>query len=225
MDVKWGRLVLVAAVLLVLLATWWFWWVPNWRPSLRPGETYGVDVSAHQGQIEWTAVASDGIDLAYIKATEGGDFVDDRFEENWQGAETAGLARGAYHFFTLCTSGRLQADNFLEVAPPDPGALAPAVDLELAGNCSDRPPAATVEKELDDFMTRIEAAWDKQLLLYLGNDWEAEYPTRDRLDRPLWLRRFFFRPQGEWAIWQLHGYAQVDGVDGQVDLNVVASQE
>lgn len=52
--------------------------------------TYGIDVSAHQDTVDWEAVAGDKIEFAYIKATEGGDFVDDRFRENWVGAASAG---------------------------------------------------------------------------------------------------------------------------------------
>ena len=77
----------------------WFLWVPNWRPPLREGERYGIDVSAHQGTIDWVRAARDGITFAYVKTTEGRDFTDERFDENWR---EAGLDRGAYHFFTLC---------------------------------------------------------------------------------------------------------------------------
>ena len=109
----------VAAVVLLLAlagAIWWFVWVPNWRPALQDGERYGIDVSAHQDAIDWQRVAEDNIRFAYIKATEGGDFVDKRFDENWRGAGAAGLDRGAYHFFTLCTPGEAQARNFLTIA-------------------------------------------------------------------------------------------------------------
>src|SRR5919106_2541264 len=79
--------------LAAVLALWWFVWVPNWRPPLEQGERYGIDVSAHQDIIDWRRVAADGITFAYIKATEGGDFTDDRFEENWRGAQDTGLDR------------------------------------------------------------------------------------------------------------------------------------
>jgi Glycosyl hydrolases family 25 len=69
----------------------------------------GVDVSNHQGDIDWPALAGSKIAFAYIKATEGGDFRDKRFQLNWEGAKRAGLARGAYHFFTQCRSGAEQA--------------------------------------------------------------------------------------------------------------------
>jgi hypothetical protein len=73
----------------------------------------GVDVSNHQGEIDWSALAGSNVAFAYIKATEGGDFRDRRFQLNWDGAKRAGLARGAYHFFTQCRSGAEQARNFI----------------------------------------------------------------------------------------------------------------
>ena len=220
--------VVVGAVVVVLAvlgaATWWLWF-PHWRPALRDGERYGIDVSAHQGAVDWARVAADGIDFAYVKATEGGDFRDDRFAANWSGAHEAGLDRGAYHFFTLCTPGAPQAANFLSVAPPDPAALAPAVDLELAGNCRARPPRTTVVGELEAFLAAAEAAWGGQVVIYLGDDFEGRYEVRDALDRPLWLRRFLLRPRGAGvSIWQVHGYAKVDGIAGRVDLNLMRAQ-
>lgn len=209
-------------LLLALAAgAWWFWWVPGWRPQLEPGERYGIDVSAHQGPIDWERVAADEIEFAYVKATEGGDFVDERFATNWEGAGAAGLDRGAYHFFTLCTPGDVQARHFLAVAEPDPNALAPAVDLEIAGNCSAQPSHRAVETELGRFLLLVETAWREEAVLYVGEDWNERYPGREDLDRPLWLRRFLLRPSEDWTIWQLHGYADVDGIDGGVDLDVM----
>jgi lysozyme len=210
------------ALLGIAAAVWWFWWVPGWRPPLKEGERYGIDVSAHQGEIEWHEVAADDIQFAYIKATEGGDHVDATFAANWRGAGEAGIDRGAYHFFTLCRPGAEQAEHFLAVAPPDARALAPAVDLELAGNCAARPDEAAVRLELDAFLQAVESEWGRTVILYVGNDWEGRYPVREELDRPLWHRRFPWRPDVDgWVIWQLHGRARVDGVDGGVDLNVM----
>jgi lysozyme len=189
---------------------------------LREGERYGIDVSAHQDTIGWDSVANDGIEFAYIKATEGRDFTDARFDENWRGAGRAGLDRGAYHFFTLCSPGADQARHFLDVAPPDDDALAPAVDLELAGNCAARPSAAEVNEQLDDFLGLVERAWGRMVVLYVGDDFEDVYPMRHQRNSPLWHRRFLLRPDvPRWLIWQLHGYAHVAGIGGGVDLNVM----
>jgi len=213
-----GAVLLVAA----LGAGFWFLFVPNWRPGLREGERYGIDVSAHQGDIDWQAVATDDIKFAYIKATEGGDLTDTRFDQNWRGAAGAGLERGSYHFFTLCRSGREQARHFIDVAPPDPAALPPAVDLELAGNCSRRPPPADVDVEVRAFIDVVEKAWERQVVVYARDDWERRYPVREALGRPRWHFRFLRRPNVDgWLIWQIHGFAHVDGVSGRVDLNVM----
>jgi lysozyme len=213
---------LAVAVLAGLVAIWWFLWVPNWRPSLEEGERYGIDVSAHQDVIDWRRVAADDITFAYIKATEGRDFTDDRFDENWRGAQDAGLDRGAYHYFTLCTPGAEQARHFLDVAPPVANALPPAVDLELAGNCSARPSPVEVKEQLGEFIRLVEEVWGRKIILYVGDDFERAYPVRQEFDRPLWHHRFLLRPDVDgWLIWQLHGYARVDGIDGGVDLDVM----
>ena len=102
---RWRYVVGGAVTVLLLLLGWWFVWVPAWRPPLQTGERYGIDVSAHQGSIDWASVAGDGIEFAYIKASEGGDFSDSRFRENWEAAADAGMDPGAYHFFPLCTPG------------------------------------------------------------------------------------------------------------------------
>ena len=221
-------LVTVAVLLVVVLAGAWgrYRWFPRYRPELRDGESYGVDVSHHQGEIDWERVAGDDIEFAYIKATEGGDFVDVSFEANWRGAADAGLDRGAYHFFTLCRPGKDQAANFLATVPPDPDALPPVVDLELSGNCSDRPDRQQIEQELDVFLDEVETATDRQVVLYVGADFEQRYHLRDQLERPIWHRRMLRRPGvGGWWMWQFHAWAAVDGIDGDADLNVMRAGE
>jgi lysozyme len=211
-----------ACVLVVALALGaWFFWLPRFRPGLRPGERYGVDVSNHQGSIDWARVAGDDISFAYIKATEGADFVDQSFATNWAAAGGAGLDRGAYHFFTLCSSGADQAQNFLNAIPDDYEGLPPAVDLELAGNCSARPERSVLEGELTTYLDQVETGTGQRALLYIGDDFEDLYHVRSTFDRQLWVRHIFFRPHGDWKIWQVGGYAKVDGIRGRVDLDVM----
>lgn len=202
-------------------AALWYVALPNWRPPLAEGEVYGIDVSHHQGHIDWDAVSEDGIEFAYIKASEGGDFADSRFDENWSRARAAGIQAGAYHFFTLCRQGDDQARWFLSRAEPDDDALPPAVDLELLGNCSARPDVATVNDELETFLNIIEDAWGRRAILYVGDDYASTYPIPDRLDRPRWQLRFLRRPTiDNWVVWQLHGYGHIEGIEGNVDLDI-----
>jgi lysozyme len=171
-------------------------------------------------------VAGDGIGFAYVKATEGGDFVDDRFAENWRDAAAAGLDVGAYHFFTLCRPGDEQAEHFLATVPHGEATLAPAIDLELAGNCSDRPDRAWVAREVGAFIDLVEEATGVPVVLYVGADFEGRYDLRDDLrddlDRPIWHRRLHVRPDVDgWWLWQAHDRADVAGIDGGVDLDVM----
>lgn len=208
-------------VVLVLAVAFWLLFLPNWRPPVGEGEYYGIDVSAHQDEVDWDLVVDDGIEFAYIKASEGQGWVDTWFDVNWTEAGRAGLDRGAYHFFTLCAPGEAQARNFLSVAPPDPDALPPAVDLEFPGNCSARPLRADVEADLAAFIEIVEEAWDPEVILYVDHRWEERYPVQERLDLELWQLRFLIRPDIDWYVWQIHGQAYVDGVDGRVDLNIM----
>ena len=213
-----------AAATAVVLGTW-LWLFPHYRPGLEAGEVYGVDVSNHQGSIDWRVVAADDVRFAYVKATEGGDFVDKRFEENWRQAGAAGIERGAYHFFTLCRPGEQQARNFLRTTNAvAAGELPPALDLELGGNCRARPTAEQVNAEIDAFVGLVEQETRQEVTLYVLGNWEDRYPLTPAMSaRPRWVRRIALRPGGDWTIWQFSGEARVDGVRGPVDLNVMRS--
>lgn len=219
-----SRLVAPAAVATALLALGSFALLRGGRPrpTLGHGELLGVDVSRHQGTIDWERVARDGIRFAYLKATEGGDFVDDHFASNWQAAADAGLDRGAYHFFTLCRAGADQADNFLRTVPRDARALPPAVDLELVGNCAGRPPREALLVELEAFVDKVEAAIGKKLVVYVLRDFEVEYRILAALDRPRWVPSLQRRPEAhDWRLWQVASDAHVAGIEGSVDLDVM----
>ena len=205
-------------VLLVAAAGGWFY-LQHHRPSLRGGETYGVDVSAHQGEIDWPAVAADDIDFAYLKATEGATFTDSMFVANWTASGAAGVRRGAYHFFTLCSPAAAQAAHFLAVAGTQ-AELPPALDLELNGNCGRRPSAADVDAEVTAFVTAVEKATAERVLLYVGEEFADRYRLSVTRGRDLWVRHLLRRPSGQWRVWQARDRAHVKGIRGSVDLDV-----
>lgn len=218
------RFILQAAfglLLLTGLAAGLLHWARN-PIRLRSGEHRGIDVSAHQGRIDWPTVAAAGIEFTYIKATEGGDWVDDHFQANWKGAGAAGIRRGAYHFFTLLRPGADQAANFLKVAPPEPGSLPPVVDLEFGGNTSTRPPRETIVKELSIFIQQVESAHHRAVVLYLLPEFESTYSVYQLFPRRIWLRSLMSRPPAglDWELWQYTPMGRVPGIEGDVDLNI-----
>jgi len=164
-----------------------------------------------------------GVDFAYIKATEGADHVDRRFSINWREAHAAGIRRGAYHFFTLCRSGRDQAAHFLRHVPAERAALPPAVDLEFPGNCRGRPSRAKFQRELSAFLRIVEVRYGKHAILYLTRKFDRHYRVSTTFSRHLWLRSLGAEPRfgaRRWTIWQSSSSRSLKGVLGHVDWNV-----
>jgi lysozyme len=214
-------MVIGAALLLAFLA--WYG-LRGWTPSKTDYPVQGIDVSHHQGEIDWAAVKADGADFAYIKATEGADMRDDRFATNWKHAAESGVRRGAYHFFTLCRLARDQATNFITTVPRDPAALPPVVDLEFGGNCKERPDRAVLLAEIATFIKMVEAHAEKPVMLYVTREFENQYQVSAAIRRPLWLRSIMLTPSygsHPWVMWQASSFARVDGIDGRVDWNVL----
>jgi lysozyme len=184
----------------------------------------GVDVSHHQGAIDWTRVRRDRIDFAYLKATEGSGFTDPRFVSNAREARRAGLRVGGYHYFTLCSPGAPQADHFAAVLLSAPArTLPPAVDLELLGNCEDPPPRADLLREVQAFIAAVERRTGQRMVVYAYPDFEDRFALTRNLGRRLWVRRIGDAPpRGDWWMWQRDDQARVAGIDGPADLNQLA---
>lgn len=217
------RIAGLAFVLTAALSAGLWLYSRGWHPSDSEFPVQGIDVSHHQGRIQWPLLKSQGVDFAYIKASEGGDFRDPMFAANLKGAAESGIKRGAYHFFTLCRPGAGQAANFVSVVGNASDMLPPAVDLEFGGNCAARPSRDALLSELRLFLERVEAHSGKRALLYLTEEFEAAYRVSEAVDRPLWLRSLVRRPAygaRPWQIWQASNFRRLRGIEGRVDWNV-----
>jgi len=210
-------------VLLALAAGAIWLYAPHWHPSDNAWPAQGIDVSHHQGAIHWPLLPAQGVDFAYIKASEGGDHRDTRFAANWAASRAAGIRRGAYHFFTLCRSGAEQAANFIAAVPAEPDALPPAVDLEYMGNCARPVTVEAFHVELAAFIRAVEAHYRKPVLLYLTKEFDGFYRVSARVNRPLWLRSLVVEPgfgARPWTVWQASNFRRLRGIEGRVDWNV-----
>lgn len=196
----------------------------SFSPDRDAHPVRGIDVSNHQGVIDWRRVAADDVSFAVIKATEGGDWVDKSFARNIAAAKEAGLAVGAYHFFTFCRPGAEQAQNFIATVPSDQSLLPPVVDIEFHGNCPQRPTPEQFSAQLTAFLGPVEARFGKPAIIYLIGEAEGLYgaimPNRLR-----WVRSLSLHPGHEdWVYWQYHNMGRVDGIEGDVDLNVLQGE-
>ena len=196
-------------------------------PSPERFPVRGIDVSQHQGEIDWPLVKAQGFHFAFIKATEGGDHVDTRFSNNWKGARAAGIFTVAYHFYRFCKPGFEQAKNFIRTVPADPKALPIVLDLEFGGNCNHEVPVAELVREVGDFVQTVEKVHSQTPIFYATPEFYERYLKYHAHLFPkhtLWIRNVYYEPRQEdceeWGFWQFANRGRLDGISGPVDLNV-----
>lgn len=226
-----GRVLLAVVIAAALVVAAFFFL--RWRGLLlfpqeadpRQWPVFGVDVSSYQGDIQWPILAEQGVDFAFIKATEGSGMQDRYFAQNWAGAQGAGIRVGAYHFFSYDSPGESQAENFIAQVPVTEGALPPVVDLEFYGSYLREPKeAGEVVPILDTLLERLEAAYGVKPILYVTYRSYRLY-VRDRYDDyPLWVSSPMVAPLvTDWSFWQYSHSAELAGYrgsEGRIDLNV-----
>lgn len=198
-------------------------------PYPKPGdfEIQGIDVSKYQGDVDWNAVASSGIRFAWIKATEGGDYLDEKFRQNWEAARAAGVRRGAYHFAYWCRPAKEQAAWFLANVPNDPDALPPVLDVEWNPQSRTCPQKLSRDEALAQMRTILEAmerAYGKKPVIYTAVDFYRDVLQGEMLDYPMWVRSVRAYPavkygDRRWHFWQHTATGSVPGVRGYVDRN------
>ncbi len=212
---------------IVIISYIYGYWRFNY-PGKNSYPIHGIDVSHHQGRIDWNLVKEEGFNFVFVKATEGGNFKDPEFERNWKEASRIGLLKGAYHFFTFCKPGIEQAHNFISTVPLEPNTLPPVIDFEFVGNCSKRPPKAVILKELFSFIKDIEERYGKRPIIYVTHDSYKQYLEGEIAQYNIWIRDIFFKPKlsdsKTWTFWQYADRGRVRGIKGLVDLNLFAQK-
>lgn len=188
----------------------------------------GIDVSRHQNIIDWPEVARAGVGFAWIKATEGGDYLDPAFRRNWTLAAAAGVKRGAYHFVYWCRPAADQARWFVANVPDDPDALPPVLDVEwnpASRSCPDTVPRAKALADMKTILAAMERATGRRPIIYAPRDFFSQVMEEGALsDYPLWIRGLGPRVPMEygdrhWAVWQHSETGTVAGIEGAVDLD------
>ena len=200
----------------------------------------GIDVSHHQGAIDWARVAGADIRFAFIKATEGTTFQDGDFAANWRDAGANGIARGAYHLLKPRSSSGVdtQAQNFINIVNLAAGDMPPALDVEhkdLQVIVREEGVAGT-----SSFIFRwcelVEQATGVQPVLYFSernaNRLNFDFGALPSLE--LWIPRYrrINRPPPlpldnnghlvwpHWSFWQHSETGAVAGIAGNVDLDL-----
>lgn len=196
-------------------------------PSRDKFPVWGVDVSHHQGVINWPVLAGEGIRFVYMKATEGGDFKDRRFTDNWREAKEAGLAVGAYHFFLPGKTGREQAENFIASVPVETDSLPPVLDVECPVPPS-APEREAIRVRIRECLALMAERYGKTPVIYATYEAYDAFIQGEFADNPLWIRSVFTSPDRkalgrDWVFWQYSERVRLPGYAGPerfIDCNV-----
>lgn len=196
----------------------------------------GIDVSYWDSGIDWPKVRATGQRYVFIKATEGDFYSDPTFDDNWAGAKSAGLLRGAYHFFRCNVDPKKQAEKFIAYVNTmdDQGELPPVLDLETNdGQNKDK-----VISRAKTWIDLVEAEFGRKPIIYSGQYFLQDYfsapgggPPPWAKGYPLWLAQYPnqyspgmmpYLPTGwfTWMFWQYSDKGQVNGINAAVDMNL-----
>ena len=185
---------------------------------------FGIDVSYYQGDIDWNAVAADGVQFAIVRVSHSTQFFDPQFDANLAGSRAAGIHTGVYQYFEPDEDPIAQADLLLEhLGELQPGDLPPVIDVESAAGQS---PAA-VASAVQAWVEHVEAALGVTPIIYTGYYfWQDNVASPNFGEYPLWIAWYGVDCPGNvptgWSQWAFHQYCDcgsVAGVSGNVDVN------
>ncbi|MBI1224574.1 MAG: glycoside hydrolase family 25 protein [Bacteroidetes bacterium] len=183
---------------------------------------HGIDVSHYQKQVDWQKVAAQDVHFAFVKASEGQSMQDTVFCKNWDAMRSAGILRGAYHFFRPSVSAELQARNFLSIIDLQHGDLPPVLDVEVTDGYS----AEQVAQGVKTWLKLVEAAYLVKPVIYSNQKFYNQYLAKQLSGYPVWVARYtnIWSPEiadgNSWSFWQYGNRGRLHGIAGDVDFNV-----
>lgn len=183
---------------------------------------HGIDVSHYQRQVDWPLVASQDVQFAFVKATEGASMQDSIFCKNWDAMRLAGLLRGAYHFYRPGTSAQVQAMNFLATVDLQHGDLPPVLDVEV----TDGYPSQMVADGVRTWLTIVGNHWKIKPIVYTNQKFYNKHLAGHLPEFPIWIARYTdwnipeMADGHPWHFWQYGSRGQLAGIAGDVDFNV-----
>ncbi|MCB5411168.1 glycoside hydrolase family 25 protein [Pseudogemmobacter faecipullorum] len=197
----------------------------------KPPQSYavhGIDVARYQTAVDWPTARANGVNFAFIKATEGGDRVDPMFEDHWRGAGRAGIRRGAYHFYYHCRPAAEQARWFIQHVPKVKGGLPPVLDMEwtpFSPTCTIRRAPEVIREDARIFIDMLTRHYGQKPILYTSIDFFEDNQMWKVQGADFWLRAVAKHPQDlyagqHWLFWQYTSTGLIPGIAGQVDINV-----
>lgn len=192
----------------------------------------GLDISHHQGEVDFRRLKAGGCKFIFLKASEGVSFTDPKFAFNRQAARAAGIPCGAYHYFTTDVPAVVQAAHFVDVVGSVPlGDLFPVVDVEDERQFKGVSPKRAADMVVA-WMEEVEKRLGVPSMLYADESMIVHALGSDlrlaQSGRLLWYAKFQSRllvpppppPFERVTIWQFSETGKRDGIVGKVDEDI-----
>jgi lysozyme len=184
----------------------------------------GIDISVHNGHIDWAKVKASGRGFAVARVSDGMHYPDSEFANNWAGIKAQGMVRGVYQYFRPSQDPVAQADLLIsKIGTLGPGDLAPVIDVETADGVS----GSTVVKNVRAWIDRVKSKTGMDPIIYCASGfWNTLPNTAQFAANTLWVANYGATCPSmpstwkHWSIWQYSESGSVSGVSGGIDLDV-----
>ncbi|MBQ8158594.1 MAG: glycoside hydrolase family 25 protein [Prevotella sp.] len=190
-------------------------------------EIHGIDISHYQGTIDWEVLRNQGmidkcpIRFVMIKATEGSSRVDPKFKDNFEQSLEYGFTRGAYHFYSIHSEARQQAQFYIDNVKLLRGDLPPVLDVE-------HKPTHQTDEEFKmsvlEWLEIIENHYGVKPIIYTYYKFKMQYLSEEVFDQyPYWIAHYYVDSveyRGAWKFWQYTDVGRLPGIKGYVDFDI-----
>ena len=224
LKMKKRLLKILVSFLVIVTAPMYILIVPVYAFSPSSNVIYeGIDVSGWQGNIDYTQVKNSGIEIVYMKSSEGSNFVDPYFNQNYTKAKANGLKVGFYHYVTARTNEEAvnEARFFVATISGKEPDCRLAMDFESFGSLS----VEEINEIGITFIRTVENLSGKEVLIYSNTNDATNIFLGELTNYPLWVAQYEVEqptPNGKWSTWagwQYTDIGEVAGISGYVDRN------
>jgi len=179
----------------------------------------GIDIASYQQNVDFNKVKDSGVEIVYIKATEGITYKNPLLKSQYRGAIEAGLKVGFYHYLKA-NDPILEAKFFLSVINGLPAKCKYVIDVEVSLGQTIAKISSNVRAFADHLISN-----GKEVCIYTGDDFYSNNLDNSVKNIPLWVSHYgVAKPDAiNYVGFQYSGSGSVNGVTGSVDLDEFSS--
>ncbi len=180
---------------------------------------HGIDLSHYQGDVFWEQIGENAkMAYVYLKATEGGNNIDEKYRRNIELAHQNGLKVGSYHFYRARIPQEIQLRNFMAQCRPEDQDLLPMIDIETRSGL----PVEEFVDSVFKFLQLIESAYRQKPLIYTGANFYDHNFAGKLSEYKIMIAQYTQREPvltdgRDITLWQYTGKGHINGVNGHID--------